>query len=99
MFLVLRPDAATIDRFLDDSRRRPLAYSPVGLATGDAPAGDRDELVVEIGRGIDAFERARDALAAWRHFALDWIEILPAAAPIDVGTTVGVLVRHLGFWS
>jgi len=32
-------------------------------------------------------------------FRLGWVEIVPAAPPIAVGATVGVLVRLVGFWS
>ena len=32
-------------------------------------------------------------------FALGWVELFPSDAPIEVGTTVGILVRHFGFWS
>ena len=32
-------------------------------------------------------------------FNLKWCRVYPAAAPIEVGTTVAVLVRHFGFWS
>jgi uncharacterized protein (UPF0548 family) len=30
---------------------------------------------------------------------LDWVCLLPPDTPIEVGTTVGVLARHYGFWS
>jgi len=36
---------------------------------------------------------------AWKHFDLDWARICPEGAPIEIGTTVAVLVRHFGFWS
>ncbi len=46
-----------------------------------------------------AFERAKVALTAWKHFELGWVEVFPALAGISPGTVVAVLVRHLGFWS
>ena len=45
------------------------------------------------------FDRARASLCAWRHFDLGWVEVFPRNASIDVGTSIAVLIRHLGFWS
>jgi len=99
MFLLHRPSPAAIDRFVAGSRALPLSYAPLGIST-TAPAGYAlDETVVTIGRGPADFERARAALAAWEHYAFDWVELYPRRPPIEVGANVVVLVRHLGFWS
>jgi uncharacterized protein (UPF0548 family) len=99
MFLGHRPSSREIDAFVETSRRLPLSYEPIGLAE-QTPAGyttDHQEAVV--GRGDGAFERAKVALTAWRHFDLGWVELFPPHAQIQPGTVVAVVVRHLGFWS
>ncbi len=98
MFLLRRPSASTIDRFVRDSSALPLSYGPVGVL--GSPGTNRvDEAVVTIGRGAEDYARARAALCAWTQFDIGWVELHPRGASIDVGTNVAVLVRHLGFWS
>ena len=99
MFLARRPTGNLIDCFLRDSQDLPISYEPAGIVE-TRPAGmDFDELAVAIGRGQADFERARDALLAWKHFDLGWVETFPRHAPVATGTVVAVLIRHLGFWS
>jgi uncharacterized protein (UPF0548 family) len=73
----------------------------MGAARADTafPGADVDELRRAIGRGLADYERARQALLAWRHFALGWVELFPAHASVEPGQVVAVLVHHLGFWS
>jgi uncharacterized protein (UPF0548 family) len=99
MFLIRRPSAHTIDRFLSESRGLPLSYSPVGIVQSEPPGYARDQLSVSIGRGRGDFGRARDALLAWKHFDLGWVELFPPHAPAEPGTVVAVLIRHFGLWS
>jgi uncharacterized protein (UPF0548 family) len=99
MFLLHRPTREEIERFLTASRTLPLSYSPVGILRDGTPGYDRDETVAAIGRGEADFERARAALAAWKQFDVGWVELWPRAASCATGTVVGVLIRHLGFWS
>jgi uncharacterized protein (UPF0548 family) len=99
MFFARRPSPETIDRFVRDSKDLPLSYSPAGIVSGETARPGLDELVTVIGRGRADFERARAALASWKHFDLGWVELFPSHAPVAVGTVVAVLIRHLGFWS
>lgn len=99
MFFARRPSAAVIERFLRESQHLPLSYAAPGLVRQPSSARGVDEQVVPIGRGLIDFARAQDALAAWRQFDLGWVELFPASAAIAPGTTVAVLIRHLGFWS
>ena len=99
MFLVRRPSADTIERFLLDSRDLPLSYEPVGILNLESTRGNVDELTVAIGRGPAEFARARAALIAWKQFDIGWVEAYPPNAPVVAGTVVAVLIRHLGFWS
>lgn len=99
MLLVARPSAREIEAFVEQSRQLPLSYSPVGLAAQSSTGFKIDEAAGIIGRGAATFELARQALREWRHFELGWVELFPKNAPTEPGTTVAVLVRHLGIWS
>jgi uncharacterized protein (UPF0548 family) len=99
MFLAHRPSSKEIERFLGKSAGLPLSYPSIGIAQGSPPGYSVDEASIVLGRGEAAFARAAGALRAWRHFALGWVEVFPAFAPLEPGTVVAVLVRHLGFWS
>src|SRR3954451_13178807 len=96
MFLARHPSASDITRFLAASRELPLSYSPVGIVN-ETPRGKRfDEQVVAIGHGSGDFNRARAALMSWKQFDIGWVETFPRDAPVDTGTVVAVLIRHLG---
>jgi uncharacterized protein (UPF0548 family) len=99
MFLARRPSRAVIECFLSDSQQLPLSYGQSGIVNGKTSRHSLDAHVVAIGRGRPDFERARDALLAWKHFDIGWVTTFPRHAPVDVGTVVAVLIRHLGFWS
>jgi uncharacterized protein (UPF0548 family) len=99
MFLGHRPSPQEIQAFIAASLQLPLSYEPVGLAQGDCAGFRLDAQASVVGRGEAAFERAKAALTAWKHFELGWIEAFPSLAGVAPGTIVAVLVRHLGFWS
>ncbi len=99
MFLARRPSPLMIDDFLRASQELPLSYRPIGILGDQTSRRRLDEQIVTIGRGPADFERARNALIAWKHFDVGWIETFPRHAPLDVGTVVAVLIRHFGFWS
>ena len=99
MFLRVRPSQTRIDDFLAQSRQLPLSYQPIGIA-GLAPSDLRiDEVRCSLGRGSKIFTSAKAALMSWRQFDLGWVELFPRGAPIEAGTVVAVMVKHLGFWS
>ena len=81
MFLMRRPSAAVIDRFLDRSRQLPLSYGPTGIVRDPSDAGRFDEQVVTIGHGEADFERARIALSTWKHFDVGWVEAFAVSHP------------------
>ena len=99
MFFLQRPSAQEIERLIAQSRELPLSYSPVGLAQRATKPFDVDTTAVVIGNGRADFERARAALEAWKQFDVGWAELFPKHAPIEPGTVVALLIRHLGFWS
>jgi uncharacterized protein (UPF0548 family) len=96
------PDRATIDAFLIATRREKFSYPEVGRSRESAAALDRynvDHNRIQLGTGRDAFDRAKQALRAWKMFDMPWLEICWPSAPIEVGANVAVLAIHLGFWS
>ena len=99
MFLLHRPSAQDVERFLAASRDLPLSYDPVGLAKEGRAGFQLDEHSTIVGSGEAAFARATTALIEWRHYELGWLELSPKRASIAPGTVVAVSVRHLGFWS
>lgn len=80
MFFARRPSRATIERFVRDSKDLPLSYSPAGIVSGGTAHPGLGEVVTVIGRGRADFDRARAALAAWKHFDLGWVELFPSHA-------------------
>jgi uncharacterized protein (UPF0548 family) len=99
VFLIHRPSQPEIENFLAASRDLPLSYEPVGLAKRPLRGFKVDIAEAVIGRGEQAYERARQALCEWRQFELGWVELFPRSAPTETGTVVAVLVRHHGLWS
>ena len=99
MFLIRRPSQHEISALLDVSRDLPLSHGPIGIAR-QTPNGFNADLASQvIGHGRETFERARNALAQWKHYEMGWVELFPRGAAIEAGTNVAVLVHHLGFWS
>ena len=92
MFFPTRPNGGQIDTFLAELNRSELSYDPVGLSFSV------DTQRVSVGRGRAAFEVATTALMSWRMFP-DWTEVHPQNTTAREGLVVGVLARHLGFWS
>jgi uncharacterized protein (UPF0548 family) len=99
MFLAHRPTQSELEEFLSHPRSLPLSYDQVGIARQSPHGFKVDQASAVVGRGEQAFERAKIALTKWRHFDLGWVELFPPDAGIEPGTVVAVLVRHLGFWS
>jgi uncharacterized protein (UPF0548 family) len=99
MFLPRRPSPHEIRQFLERSQDLPLSYEPVGIARESPPGFKIDEASSVIGRGETTFASAKQALTNWQQFDLGWVELHPHGAPIEAGSVVAVLVRHLGFWS
>ena len=75
MFLTRRPSQLELDEFVNQSRNLPLSYDPVGIAKQSPNGFNIDQSSAVIGQGDQAFERAKTALAAWRHFELGCGEI------------------------
>ena len=102
MLLFREPSQPRISRVLEAQRGAPFSYDRVGAsreAPGEVPGYVVDRNRVRLGSGEEVFGRAVEALRAWRMFDVNWARLVPAGAPAEEGTTVGVLARHYGFWS
>lgn len=100
MFLLTKPSDELIRRFIASQQELGFSYSEVGATRGPLPAGYTiDHNRIELGTGRQTYDGAVAALCRWQHFDLGWGKIVPAAAPIEVGTTVAMRARHFGFWS
>jgi uncharacterized protein (UPF0548 family) len=101
LFLFKKPSDDAIWWFLASQEGLSFSYKEVGASReGVAPPGYAvDRYRLKLGEGPEAYERAVEALCGWRQFDLDWVQLLPPEAAIEVGTTVGVRARHYGFWS
>src|SRR5579859_4461776 len=100
MLLRRRPSDRQVRQFLARQRALPFSYQAVGASRGPLPAGATvDHTRVRLGSGPAVWERAVAAVRRWEMFHLAWVQLCWPAAPIAVGSTVGVLAAHLGFWS
>ena len=99
MFRLSRPSRRDVDEFLQTSRELPLSYEPIGLAQQGRSGFRLDQQATIVGAGEQVYRRAVDALHAWAHFDLGWLQLHPRGAAIVPGTVVAVLVQYLGFWS
>ena len=105
MLLLRRPSRDFIDRHLAAQAKLDHSYPEQGATrdtqTGRPPVPDVyvvDHNRVRLGTGRETFERAKAAIHRWEMFALPWVELCWPDAPIEVGTTVGVLAGR-GAWS
>jgi len=104
MFILQEPSDEEVRQFLSAQEKLPFYHGEVGAsrkdATSDLPPGYAiDRYRMNLGEGIEAYARAVEVLRSWQQFELGWVRLLPPRAPIEVGTPVGVLAWHPGFWS
>jgi uncharacterized protein (UPF0548 family) len=99
MFLLRQPDAATVAAFLEQQSQEPLSYTPAGISAGDVVGYRTGYTELLLGRGVQIYTAACEAIAAWAEFDIPWVEIHPRCPPLQPGVTVSVVARHMGFWS
>ncbi|HZH30024.1 MAG TPA: DUF1990 domain-containing protein [Pyrinomonadaceae bacterium] len=101
MFLLREPSIAAIENFLSLQRRQSFSYPHVGASRGQQPPQNFvvDHNRVRLGAGEATFAQAVAAIRSWRMFDVAWCRIYPPAAPLEVGTTVAIVINHFGFWS
>ena len=99
MFLIRPPSASDIQAFLDHAQSLPLSYDTPGMVMTPPAGFTLDEQVVVIGHGREDFDRARQALMAWKQFDFGWVKLFSSKPSPEPGSALAVLIRHLGFWS
>jgi len=88
---------ARIDALLEATKDAPFSYREVGATAGAAPYGwDTDRHRIRLGRGEETYERACEAIRAWKMFDLGWVRTHDPGASIEVGRSVAVIARYLG---
>ena len=102
MFLLKRPTQAQVQRFTaaQQTLATPSYRELCESREGNCPVGylsDHHRFV--LGSGEACFQRAALALRAWRVFETPWVNLVNPDAPFQVGSTLVLLVRHLGFYS
>ncbi|HKP47226.1 MAG TPA: DUF1990 domain-containing protein [Pyrinomonadaceae bacterium] len=100
MFLLRKPAAEDVRRFIAGQRDLPFSYREVG-ATKTIPPDwyNLDHNRVCLGKGRETFMRASEALGRWRHFELGWAAVVPQGTPMQTGSVVAVQAHTFGMWS
>jgi len=94
-----RPPDHVIYERLRDTIGTAFTYDAVGGTEGEVPPGYfKTSCQGEVGRGQDAFDRARAALRALKPFRLKWVEFIPERG-LRVGARICVVSNQLGFWA
>ncbi|MFZ0083788.1 MAG: DUF1990 domain-containing protein [Candidatus Acidiferrales bacterium] len=100
MFFLSKPSADTVRAFLAAQSDRQFSYEHVGASRTTAPDGYiADHNRVQLGVGTAVFKRAKSAVVQWNMFDMNWLDLCWPNTPIEAGSTVAVVVHHLGFWS
>ena len=100
MYSLTKPTKQQIQQFITAQRGQPFSYSEVGASRGKPPTGYTiDHNRVQLGVGTETFERAKVAVQRWTMFRFDWLQLCWPDAPIEVASTVAVMIRALGVWS
>ncbi|MGH9864689.1 MAG: DUF1990 domain-containing protein [Candidatus Acidiferrales bacterium] len=100
MFFLSKPSRDSIGTFISAQRDQPFSNPHVGVSRECVPSTYAvDHNRVQLGHGAAVFAQAVNAVRQWKMFDMPWIDLCWPDAPIKTGTTVAVLVSHLGFWS
>jgi uncharacterized protein (UPF0548 family) len=100
MLCLAKPGRGSIEAFIAAQRDKEFSYAEVGASRRGAPSGYTvDHNRIELGRGADAFERAKGAVRRWKMFDMDWVESCWADTAIEAGACVAVVISLVGLWS
>ncbi len=100
MFSLKAPTEDEVRRFISKQKDSGFSYPEVGASATTAPLGyNVDHNRIALGRGEVTWQRAVEAVRAWKMFSMRWVNLLWSRAPIVVGTDVAVSVLHFGFYS
>lgn len=103
MFTLTEPSDADIRSFVATQSQLPFSYSEVGATRFDPSAAPRGYILdhnrIELGRGLEVFQRAVAALQQWRQFDLGWVTIVPRGVVLEKGATVAIKASAGGLWT
>ncbi len=100
MFVLKKPDETFVRRFLEEQKDEPFSYPEVGASSRVAPSWyNVDHNRILLGDGYETYSKAIEAVKSWKMFGMEWLKLCWTDTPIVEGATVGIIVRHLGFWS
>jgi uncharacterized protein (UPF0548 family) len=100
MFLLKKPNEDRIRDFLSSQMGCPFSYPDADIVAGESPSGyTRDHNRIKLGEGPEMFHRATESIRRWEMFNIGWLQLCWPDAPIEIGTTVGVLADLKLFWS
>jgi uncharacterized protein (UPF0548 family) len=100
MFTLSEPSESDVARFITNQANSPFSYAEVGATNAAPPAAYTvDHNRIQLGRGVEVYQRAVEALKQWRQFDLGWVAIAPRGVKLETGATVAVKARACGLWS
>ena len=100
MFRLSAPSDDEIRRFISGQKDSGFSYPEVGASATAAPTGyNVDHNRIQIGKGEDTWQRAVNAIRAWKMFSMPWVSLHWPSAPILAGMDVAVSLHHFGFYS
>jgi uncharacterized protein (UPF0548 family) len=96
-----RPSAEDLSRLLATATAADLSYPEIGATRASPlPAGYRlDNYERRLSLGESVFERAVEALRAWKAHVGAGVEVVPENAAVTVGQTVLLVVKTVGLWT
>jgi uncharacterized protein (UPF0548 family) len=101
MFFLHKPAEREVRHFLAAQQASPFSYPDVGKSRVGTSLGGyvTDHNRIQLGVGIETFQRAKSAIRRWKMFEMPWLQLCWPDVPIMLGTNVAILISHLGFWS
>lgn len=100
MFTLTEPSESDIAAFISTQSSAPFSYVEVGATGGESPSGyNADHNRIQLGKGMEIYKRAVEALKQWRQFDLGWVSVAPRGVKIEEGATVAVKAWACGMWS
>jgi uncharacterized protein (UPF0548 family) len=100
VFSLTRPTDDEIRRFISGQKDSCFSYPEVGASATAAPTGyNVDHNRIRLGKGEDTWQRAANAIRAWKMFSMTWVSLHWPSAPLQIGTDAAVSVSHFGFFT
>lgn len=100
MFTLTEPTERDVAELISSQANLPFSYAEVGATQSDPPAGYKvDHNRVQLGRGVELYQRALEALQHWRQFELGWVTIATNGAKVEKDAVVAVKAWACGMWS